>query len=228
MTSALWTAQPCGKGFRKSVRMVYTTYIFDFGSAVADLTRGYRIAYSETFRHFGMPFDPSLENEYYSTPPDILFGRYHRGCTCMYRDFITMLMSIYDRNVISGTSIRKDAAGCIAVLGNAGCRLGIVSDSYEQHIRQILKEYGLEKAFGSIVGAERMALKRPHPYCIDLCLNEMGAGRTETLIVSSDPKDIEAGRKAGVDTALVDRDGTIGPDCAPTHYLNRLEAALLL
>ena len=203
--------------------MVYQNYIFDFGSTVADLTNGYRIAYTTAFQHFDMPFDVSKEKEYYGMPLDVLFSKYHRGCTCMYRDFVTMLMSTYDRNVIAGTTIYADAGRCIAMLHGIGCRLGIVSDSYEQHIHQILGEFGLGKMFSSVVGAERMALRRPHPYCLDLCLREMGSERTNTLVVSSNPKDIEMGRQAGVDTAFIDRGGAIGPDCEPTYYLETLD-----
>ena len=51
----------------------------------------------------------------------------------------------------------------------------------------------------------------------------MGSERTNTLVVSSNPKDIEMGRQAGVDTAFIDRGGAIGPDCGPTYYLETLD-----
>lgn len=203
--------------------MVYQNYIFDFGSTIADLTMGYRVAYTATFQQFEMPFDVSRETEYYDTPLEVLFGRYHRGCTCMYRDFVTMLMSTYDRNMMAGTTVHKDAVRCVGALHMTGRRIGTVSDSYEQHIRQILGEHGMEHVFCSIVGAERMAVRRPHPYCLDLCLKEMGSSRKETLFISSNPKDIEMGRNAGIDTALLDRNGEANPDCGPTYYLETLD-----
>jgi phosphoglycolate phosphatase-like HAD superfamily hydrolase len=202
--------------------LTYKTYIFGYDRTLADLTRGYRIAYSEAFRSFGMPYDEALEPEYFSTPVDEIFQRYHKGCTCMFRDFMTMLVTIYDREVKENSRILPDASPCIRKLYARGCSLGIITDSYEQHVHEVLRENGLTKMFSSVVGIERMAVRRPHPYSVGLCLQELGSEAASAAVVSADPLDIQTGNNAGTVTILVDRGGRGEEACSPDYVVDSL------
>jgi phosphoglycolate phosphatase-like HAD superfamily hydrolase len=206
----------------KTIIPRYTDYIFDFDNTLADTSRGYRLAFSVSFREFGLPYDPAKYDEYIRTPLSQLFEKYCRGCTCRYRDFAAMVMSTYDRNYKDAAEMFPDAVACIKALAFRGARLGIVSNSYEQHIRTILREHGLEDCFVSIVGLERMALQKPNPYGFQLCVREMDAPLNSTLAVGDSPDDIYAARNAGLDTALIDRNGVIGPGCGPKYLLASL------
>ncbi len=211
------------------LRPHYASYIFDFDNTLADTSRGYRIAYSVSFREFGLPYDPSRYDEYIRTPLYELFEKYYPGCSCRYRDFAALVMSTYDRNYKNTAELFPDAVRCLRQLAARGARLGIVSNSYEQHIRSILHEEGLERCFSSVVGLERMALEKPNPYGVQLCLREMGAPASSCLLVGDSPNDILAGHNAGVDTALLDRNGVVGPDeCGPKYLLASLLDVLLL
>ena len=198
----------------------YSCYIFDFDNTLADTSRGYRIAYSVSFKEFGLPYNPNKYAEYIRTPLYDLFAQYYPGCTCRYRDFASLVLNTYDRTYKDTAEMFPDAVDCLRALAARGARLGIVSNSYEQHIRAILHEFGLEDLFTSIVGLERMAIQKPHPYAVDLCLREMGAPRTSTLLIGDSPNDILAGHNARIATALIDRDGVVGPDeCGPDYIM---------
>ena len=200
----------------------FESYVFDFGNTFVDLRSGYMSTFSTVFGQFGMPYDPSKVCEYADTPLDQLFSRYHTGCVCEFRDFVSMTLASYERNMMTSARLYGDAPVCLQRLLSCGCKLGIVSRSYEEHIRGILSNFNLEDAFCSIVGQDRAVLQRPHPYSIDLCMREMGAERHSTLLVSSSPLDIETGRNAGIATALLDRDGSAGTSCGPDFYITSL------
>ena len=202
---------------------MYKNYIFGFGRTLADLTRGYRLAYSQAFRSFGIPYEPSKEDEYFSTPVYDLFSKYRTGCACVFRDFMTQLITVYDRNVMQTSSVYPDVSPCVRKLYAGGCRMGIVTDSYEQHVHQILAEFGLDRMIPSVVGIDRMAVERPHPYSVSLCMRELGGSEGDTVLVSSDPMDILTGGNAGIDTVLLDRNGaTVPGSCSPTHVIGSL------
>ncbi|AGI47724.1 putative phosphatase [Thermoplasmatales archaeon BRNA1] len=180
------------------------------------------------FKQFGMAYDPNMDYEYAEMPLDQLFSQHHKGCTCEYRDFVTMTIAAYERNMKSEANIFPDVPLTLGILRSNNRRLGIVSRSYEHHIRMILSDFSMEDAFDSIVGLERAVLQRPNPYTVDLCMREMGADRNNTLLVSSNPLDIETGHNAGVKTALLDRSGHTGPDCGPTYYISSFDEILKL
>ena len=200
----------------------FESYVFDFGNTFADLRAGYESTFSAVFGQFRMSYDPAKVFEYADTPLDQLFADYHTGCTCEFRDFVTMTLASYERNMKTSARLYSDAPACLSRLRACRCRLGIVSRSYEDHIRRILSDFGLEDVFMSIVGQDRAVLQRPHPYSIELCMREMGAEKHSTLLVSSSPLDIETGRNAGIATALLDRDGSIGTSCGPDFYISSL------
>ena len=200
----------------------FESYVFDFGNTFVDLRSGYMSTFSTVFGQFGMPYDPSKVCEYADTPLDQLFSRYHTGCVCEFRDFVSMTLAVYERNMRTSARLYADSVPCLAFLKACGCKLGIVSCSYEEHIRKILSEFDLEDAFTSIVGQDRAVLQRPNPYSISLCMREMDADPRSTLVVSSSPLDIETGRNAGIATALLDRDGSLGTSCGPDYYISSL------
>lgn len=201
---------------------IFESYVFDFGNTFVDLRDGYSSTFSAVFGQFGIPYDPSKVTEYADLPLDQLFSKYHTGCTCEFRDFVTMTLASYERNMRTAARLYGDAPECLEFLGSCHCRLGIVSRSYEEHIRTILSSFGLEGAFSSIVGQDRAVLQRPNPYSIHLCMSEMDASPQDTLLVSSSPLDIETGHNAGIATALLDRDGSIGTSCGPDFYITSL------
>lgn len=208
--------------------MGYEYIVFDFGNTFADLRAGYQSTFSAVFEKFNMDYDPAKVSEYADVPLDKLFADYHTGCTCRYRDFVTMTLATYERNMFTSARLYGDAPDTLRFLMADGRRMGIVSRSYEEHIRRILSQFRIEDMFCSIVGQDRAIMERPNPYSIELCMREMGAEKHSTLVVSSSPLDIETGKNAGVATALLDRDGSIDDSCGPDYKLHSLLELLRL
>ena len=178
--------------------MQYPTYILDVEEAVADLSACFRVAFSATFAEFGIPFDTDRLGEYSATPLDVLFSRYYKGCTCKYRDFVTKYIGEFDRAFASGFSVREGVARRVRGLRGKGAKVCVVSELFSGYVETILTEAGIRDCVDMVFAAERMAVKRPDPYCINSILKETGTDRDSAFLVASGTVNKECARRAGI------------------------------
>jgi phosphoglycolate phosphatase len=108
----------------------------------------------------------------------------------------------------------------VAALETLEARIGMVSNNQHETVSFIVDHHGLdffETVHGrdpSVAGAER---KKPDPYYLERALSELGT--REALYVGDSEVDIEAARRAGVDSAFLRREHTADTDLAvePTY-----------
>jgi len=199
----------------------YGYYLFDMDNTIVDSSMGFEIAYRTAFEEFGMDYDPSRYNEYIATPLDVLFAKYYPGCTCRYRDFASLVISTYDRHYTESVRLFPDAERCIRTLRERGGKIGIVSNSYDQHINGIMRFLGVDDCFDAIVGLETSPVEKPNPYPVRLCMSKLGAIPEDTIMIGDSKNDIFAGSGAGIETALISRCGDY-PPCTPTYRISDL------
>ena len=178
--------------------MQYPTYILDVEEAVADLSGCYSEAFSASFSEFGIPYEAERLEEYVRTPLDVLFSKYHTGCTCKYRDFVTKFIGEFDRAFASGFSIREGVAERVRGLHGKGARVCVVSELFSGYVETILTEAGIRDCVDVVFAAERMAVKRPDPYCIKSILKETGTGMDSAFLVASGIVNEECARRARI------------------------------
>ena len=85
-------------------------------------------------------------------------------------------------------------------LKSAGLNMGVVSSNQTQHILSCLTEHGVADRFAFCVGSSRLQGKHR---AIRKALRDNSASPEVTLYVGDEIRDIEAARKAGIDTAAV-------------------------
>ncbi|MCL2032644.1 MAG: HAD family hydrolase [Methanomassiliicoccaceae archaeon] len=191
----------------------YGFYIFDLDNTLVDSRKGYEEAFMAAFREFGIPYDPALYNEYIRTPLSATFSKYHPNSPCKYREFISLVMRTYDDTCVNGLRLFPDAERCLYRLSDAGCVLGIVSNSYMPQIREVLALLGVEGMFASVVGQDRVAFSKPDPEPVLLCMSEMDASSENSMMIGDSVNDILAGKGAGLFSVLINRSGENVP-CA--------------
>ena len=184
----------------------FKALILGFDDTFLDLREGYAELFSTVFRQFDIPFHAEEVLEYADTPLDTLFSQRYKGCTCRFRDFMTMTMGEYERRMFDAARLQQDAA-VLKELRNQGCSLGTFSISFEEHMRRILSKLEVESLFSSVVGAERTFVPRPDPFVLNTCLREMNADKETTLVVTTSERDLETARNAKLRCALLDRSG---------------------
>jgi len=199
----------------------HPNFIFDLNGTVADLCNGYAEMFSTVFGRFGMAYDPAKVPDYADTLLEDLFSQYNTGCTCKFRDFITLSVSSFERFVMDGAK-KYDDCTVLDELAAEGCRLGIVSRNFEEHIRRIVSEIGLEGRFASIVGTDRSFMKRPDPYALNTCISEMGVPKESVFLVSTRPLDMDTGVNAGIKTVFIQREGSNSLDTKADFTIHSL------
>lgn len=106
-------------------------------------------------------------------------------------------------------------------------RLGMVSNNQAETVAFIVDHYGLdffEVVYGrdpTVAGAER---KKPNPHYLERALAELGT--RNALYVGDSEGDIEAARRAGLDSAFLRREHSADTDLAvePTYEIPDLRA----
>ncbi|MDT8344365.1 MAG: phosphoglycolate phosphatase [Thermohalobaculum sp.] len=88
-------------------------------------------------------------------------------------------------------------------LAGAGCRLGLCTNKPEGPTRQVLDALGLARHFGAVVGGDTLAVMKPDPAPLRLCLDRLGAG--PALYVGDSETDAATARAAGLPFALFTR-----------------------
>jgi len=115
----------------------------------------------------------------------------------------------------------------VAVLDGLDARLGLVSNNQAETVAFIVDHYGLdvfEAVYGrepTVTGAER---KKPDPYYLEQALAELDT--RNALYVGDSEVDVEAARRAGVDSAFLRREHCADTDLAvePTYDVPDMHA----
>ena len=102
----------------------------------------------------------------------------------------------------------------LAALGEQGYRLGIVSN-WSWNLRDRVRQAGLDGAFEVVWASAHAGCSKPHPGIFYQALIQMDVPADRALYVGdSYEHDVRGARNAGVDVALLDREGSgEHPDC---------------
>jgi HAD superfamily hydrolase (TIGR01549 family) len=114
----------------------------------------------------------------------------------------------------------------VTALGDLDHDFGIVSSNQHATIEFILDfcefEHLFDTHYGREMGVESLDRKKPDPYYLELALADLGA--ETALFVGDSESDVEAARRAGLDSAFVRRDHCEGVELSvePTYEVEDL------
>lgn len=114
------------------------------------------------------------------------------------------LMDFFARyRVVQSTHARvyPGTQAVLDALRAMGCRLGIVTDKTRITTDVTLEHFGLAKYFASVRTSDDVRCPKPDPDGLMLALTDLNVSPANALFVGDSPRDIEAGRAAGVRTA---------------------------
>jgi phosphoglycolate phosphatase len=105
-----------------------------------------------------------------------------------------------------------DALEALAARGHA---IGLCTNKPEDSARAILDHFGLMPLFGAVVGGDRLAVVKPDPAPLHLCLSEMGfAAPAGAIFVGDSEVDAATARAAGLPFVLFTEGYRKGPVAA--------------
>ncbi|MFC7075762.1 HAD family hydrolase [Haloarcula halophila] len=124
----------------------------------------------------------------------------------------------------------KRPYGDVRVLDRLDGPLGVVSSNQQATVDFAFDHFGLDRHFGTVRGRPptvgSLRRKKPSPYYIEQALADLGV--TDALYVGDSESDIEAARRAGIDSAFVRRPHTVDTDLSvtPTYEVDGLDAVV--
>ncbi|WP_415920915.1 HAD-IA family hydrolase [Tateyamaria sp. SN6-1] len=121
--------------------------------------------------------------------------------------YYPVLLEAYGDAIAVHTVLYPGAMEAVEALKVAGHSVGICTNKPEGLARQLFTELGVLDAFGCLVGADTLPVRKPDPAPLIEAARLLGHGPTDCLLVGDSDTDRNTARAAGVPSILV----TFGP-----------------
>jgi len=118
-----------------------------------------------------------------------------------------VLLEAYEAEIDRHTLVFPGAMEAIALLADSGYRIGICTNKPERLAHLLLTRLGVREAFGSLIGADTLAVKKPDPEPLREAVRRAGGDPARACLIGDSRTDRETARAAGLPSVLV----TFGP-----------------
>ena len=192
------------------------TVIFDLDGTLADTSGDLVAAGNAAFRHLGLGdvLDPATD----ARTAMVGGGRamLKAGFERLGKPFdeaemergYPVLLAAYGESICRFTTLYPGTADAVEGLRRAGYRVGICTNKPEALAHQLLTALGVRELFGSLVGADTLAVRKPDPATLREAVARSGGEIGRSVLVGDSVTDRETARAAGARSLLV----TFGPD----------------
>lgn len=118
-----------------------------------------------------------------------------------------VLLEAYAADIDRHTVMYPGAIDAVERLKAAGYAVGIATNKPEGLAEKLLRSLGVRDAFGSLIGADTLPVRKPDPAHHIEAVTRAGGDPARSLLVGDTATDRETSRNAGVPSVLV----TFGP-----------------
>jgi phosphoglycolate phosphatase len=132
-----------------------------------------------------------------------------------------LLLDTYRQGIAVHTRLYPGAMAAVEVLKSEGFAVSVCTNKPEALAEELLRQLGVRGAFGALVGADTLPVRKPDPAPYVAAVERAGGMVGRSMLVGDTETDAKTGVAAGVPVALV----TFGPEGAGVSRFN--PAALL-
>ena len=118
-----------------------------------------------------------------------------------------VLLKAYAADIDTHTALYPGAMDAVAKLKSDGYRIGIATNKPERLAEALMQSLGVRGAFGSLIGADTLPVRKPDPEHHFEAVRRAGGDPKQSLLVGATATDRNTSRDAGVPSVLV----TFGP-----------------
>lgn len=199
------------------------TVLFDFDGTLVNTNDVIIASWQHTYRHylgreesleritacFGEPLLITMAREFPDVEPE--------EAANVYRDF-------QKRKADELVKVFAGIPELLEALKQADYRIAIVTSRTRESAERYLDMLGLRDYFEDMVSCEDTDVHKPNPEPILLCLEKLGIGKDDAIMVGDSPFDIKCANNAGVKSVLVDwritsDNGAIIPDAKADYEI---------
>lgn len=135
----------------------------------------------------------------------------------LYESMRTEFLQRYAARLLAETRAFEDARRVPALLAGRGLRFGVVTNKAVRLAEPLVQAFGLAPAGAVLVGGDSTPYTKPHPEPLLEAARRLGVAPAACVYVGDDPRDIRAGRAAGMITVAAAW-GYLGPDEDPARW----------
>ncbi|MEM6324466.1 MAG: HAD-IA family hydrolase [Pseudomonadota bacterium] len=135
-----------------------------------------------------------------------------------------VLLGHYGEAIDVYTTLYPGAVEAVEALRAKGFKTGICTNKPEALAQDLMTRLGVRDLFGSLIGADTLAHRKPHPAPYIASVEQAGGTLTRSLLVGDTATDRETARAAGVASVLVtfgaegDRVAALAPEALLPNY----------
>lgn len=148
---------------------------------------------------------------------------------------VEALLETYRGHIGRHDGLFPGLAQVLAAIEAAGSRWGVVTNKREELARIVLERLDLSARCAVLIGGDTLARHKPDPLPVTTACEWLGVSPSAAVFVGDDPRDVAAGRGAGVRVVAVrwgyhaddDDPGTWGADAVVDTPGELLQACVL-
>ena len=110
----------------------------------------------------------------------------------------SVFLDHYEQNIFRKSELYEGAHELLGCLEEQGVACGIVTNKPEYLSRPVLAAAGISAQMRTLICGDTIEEKKPHPAPVLLACEQLGMNPNEVMFVGDDPRDLQAGRGAGV------------------------------
>lgn len=127
-----------------------------------------------------------------------------------------ILLKAYGDNIANHTKLYTGAMDAVETLKTRGYGVGICTNKPEGLAQTLLVELGVRDAFGALVGADTLPVRKPNPEPLIETARRLGGDPAKTCLIGDSDTDRNTARAANIPSVLV----TFGPSGEDMAALN--------
>lgn len=189
------------------------TVVFDLDGTLADTSGDLLAAANACFREMGEGDVLSVETDAGTAlrggKAMLTLGltRIGRMDQATVEKFYPVLLEAYGAAIDTHTVMYPGAMEAVGVLSDMGYGVGICTNKPERLAEQLMASLGVRDAFGALIGADTLPVRKPDPLPLAETARRLGGDPAQTVLIGDSVTDRETARNAGVPSVLV----TFGP-----------------
>lgn len=131
-------------------------------------------------------------------------------------EYYDATLKAYGENISNHTYFYPGALDAIENLKSDGYAVGICTNKPIGLAESMLRSFGLQNTFNSMIGAGSLAVKKPDPEAFIQTVKRANGNLAKSVLIGDTVTDLETARGAGIPSVLV----TFGPDGRDVAGLN--------
>lgn len=190
---------------RNELRLKIKAILFDFDGTLVDSMRIIHEVLNNTLKNYGLPLvKAEVLGEMAGQPLTNILKKVSLN---IENHVLEKVRQEFYKNYLKTSLIKTkpfpETEKILQYLFSKNFKLAVVTSTPKMPVKRDLERFNLKKYFKAIITRDDVQNYKPSPEMIFKALNILKVKNSESLIVGDSPMDVQAGKAAGIKTAVV-------------------------